>query len=249
MISGRSLPFTTAACPRLMREAGGSTRRTKFGKRVLIRQQTSRGSPTREHAFRSLIAELSKAAVQPHERPLLAQLLASQAPAEAAPVGIRGEAAEEPSEPRRPRPTPATRTPRAQETPPPSSAKTGTLTFDVPLRLTVSFADAPPAAVVPIPAKVGKARAELLEEALNVEDYADRDGYDRRFLGVKVPLPTMKQTPKFGSLLRVPRPARPADRFELRYHRFSILMNKERRLAYRIRLQSQLRSTSHREPR
>ncbi len=79
---------------------------------------------------------------------------------------------------------------------------------------------------------MGKARAELLEEALNVEDYADRDGYDRRFLGVKVPLPTMKQTPKFGSLLRVPRPARPADRFELRYHRFSILMNKERRLAY-----------------
>ena len=42
----------------------------------------------------------------------------------------------------------------------------------------------------------------------------------------------MKPTPRFGNLLRVPRPARPADINELRYHHYSVLMNETRRLAY-----------------
>jgi endonuclease G, mitochondrial len=42
----------------------------------------------------------------------------------------------------------------------------------------------------------------------------------------------MKPRTRFGRALKVPRPARPRDTIELRYHRFSIIMNEERRLAY-----------------
>ena len=77
-----------------------------------------------------------------------------------------------------------------------------------------------------------RAREELLFERLSAGDYADREGYDRRFLGVNVPFPVMKSHPRFGGVLRVPSPARTNDRFELRYHHFSVIMNRKRRLAY-----------------
>ena len=40
-----------------------------------------------------------------------------------------------------------------------------------------------------------RAREELLFERLSAGDYADREGYDCRFLGVNVPFQTWKVTP------------------------------------------------------
>lgn len=73
---------------------------------------------------------------------------------------------------------------------------------------------------------------DLLVEKIDPEDLVDRDGYNRNFLGVRLPLPRLKPSPRFGGLLRVRRPARPEDKHELRYHNYSILMNADRRLAY-----------------
>lgn len=117
------------------------------------------------------------------------------------------------------------------------SAGSRMVSVDIPIRVTVSIGDVA-AAVSPKGDQVTPTAAEslspsdLLVERIYPADYADRDGYDRKFLGVEVPLPTIKRRPRFGRLLRVPRKARPDDTYELRYHHFSVLMNADRRLAY-----------------
>lgn len=113
------------------------------------------------------------------------------------------------------------------------SSGQGTVTFEVPLRITVSLGDIGTESHAPVSARnVSLDRDELLEEKLEPEDYADRAGYDRHFLGVEVPFPTIKERTRFGGLARIPRPSRPRDVNELRYHHYSILMNAKRRLAY-----------------
>lgn len=180
----------------------------------------------------SLLAEFRKLTLDPPARELLAPVLAAQLPPadldrtrEASNSRVRPSVKSQTERPRE-RAARPNRISRRSDVP--------SATIDLPLRLTLSLGgrDAEiDIARAPYAAKRSSA-AELLEEAIEPEEYADRDGYDRRFLGVNVPLPTIKERTRFGKLLRVPRPARRTDRFELRYHRFSILMNEIRRLAY-----------------
>jgi endonuclease G len=182
----------------------------------------------------SLTAAFAKLAVKDHEKPLL-DLLLSAPPSEPGSSVGREEAM-----------TPAPRMPDRDSTSvdrrhveaaavPLSPAKGDNMDFEVALRISISLGEAK-ALGTSRPADVTAQRAaeDLLLERLGAEDYADRNGYDRRFLGgaVSVPFPKMKNGPRFGNALRVPRPARPNDRFELRYHRFSVLMNEGRRIAY-----------------
>lgn len=184
----------------------------------------------------SLVAAISIAPVAPHEHDLFSQLLSAQPPTR---IGDRSEAAEtlgeaqpspavrerEPERRRRPLAVTQPGIPPRRPSGPPASA-----TIELPLRITISLG----AERLLRQAVRGSAQMDrpTLEEALEPEDFADRDGYDRAFLGVTVPLPMVKPEPRFGGALRVPRPARAGDTHELRYHHYSVIMCASRRLAY-----------------
>lgn len=109
--------------------------------------------------------------------------------------------------------------------------------LDVPLQITFSLLGVSKARLntqllSPRPAPLQAPNQALTFEKLDPSDMADRDGYSRTFLGMSVPLPRLKPNPRFGGALVVPRPARAGDRFELRYYNYSIIMCRDRRLAY-----------------
>lgn len=107
---------------------------------------------------------------------------------------------------------------------------TNSTTIEIPLRIIVSLGSHSQAAKSP--RRAPTPRNPVVLEKLGPEDFADRDGYNRRFLGVPLPLPKLKSIVRFGGALVVPRPARPSDPIELRYHNYSIIQCAERRLAY-----------------
>lgn len=185
----------------------------------------------------SLIAAISNAPVAPQEQEFLNQLLSAQPPAR---IGDRSRAQEaigerQPSptvrrqQAERPRrPLTAARPGQATDRPPTPAASA---TIELPLRITISLGGERLLRQV---SALGSTQIDrpTVEEALEPDDFADRDGYDASFLGVAVPLPTIKPQPRFGGALRVSRPARAADTHELRYHHYSVILCAERRLAY-----------------
>lgn len=178
----------------------------------------------------SLIAELTSVRVLDHERSLLDALLSSQ-PSES-PARTRPDESLDPSATQlgyhavaSPRRT-AKREPGQRS----DLSLGGAISFELPLQVVIRLGGKERIMKTVVP-PAGD-RDELLTEALTAVDYVDRDGYDRNFLGVNVPFPTMKSNTRFGGILKIPRPARPTDKFELRYHRFSVIMNKVRHLAY-----------------
>jgi endonuclease G len=187
----------------------------------------------------SLVAAVTSAEVKPEQRGLLDAFLAAK-PAPFAPPPNEPTVAPLPRPDAGPSPRDRDR-PESLDSPRDEAMADGTVrsaagavSFDVPLRITVSLGATAHdrSAQPPVGRRMSLDRAELLTEKLDPEDYADRAGYDRHFLGVNVPLPTIKARPRFGGLARVPRPARPRDVNELRYHHYSVLMSDKRRLAY-----------------
>lgn len=95
----------------------------------------------------------------------------------------------------------------------------GTVTIDIPLRITVQVG-------TPALPPVGGNGATTLsvggssaDEALAIDpDYAGRSGYDENFLGVRLPLPDASALNDVASQ-------------ELKYHHFSVVMHRPRRLA------------------
>jgi endonuclease G len=195
----------------------------------------------------SLVNFIERAPVQPHERDLLNSFLSASPPVV---LGTASEAQENANV------RAATSPPPAPPAPPPvqeadrhetdedttvaaarariaSPEEAAAVTIEVPLRISVALGSS--VAGTSLTARIvdapGAGAAEDLVEALP-PDLADRRGFDRQFLGEKVPMPTIKAEPRFGGLLRIPRPAREADEFELRYHHYSVLMCAGRRLAY-----------------
>lgn len=181
----------------------------------------------------SLIAALSQAQLDPPQAALLKQVLA-KTPSPAT-MPMKKEALE-PREPTRPADDPRRDVERSRPRRPEEKPARNAAEIELPLRISISVGEARYGGEKPYRTTLERPperlRPEVLEEALSPEEYADREGYDRRFLGINVPFPVMKERPRFGGVLRVPRPARPRDVNELRYHRFSIIMNKGRRLAY-----------------
>lgn len=176
----------------------------------------------------SLVASLTSASVPRDARKYLDLFLSAQPPSV---IGIKSEAHERTDATEHDRTgSVGERTSRAADRNPrgigSDRGSDDGVTVTVPLEITVRMGRGEPVAVSAV------TNRDQLTERMGVEDLADRDGYDRNFLGVRLPLPRLKADARFGRLLRVRRPARPADSFELRYHNYSILMNAERRLAY-----------------
>lgn len=196
----------------------------------------------------SLVNFIERAPVQPHERDLLNKFLSASPPVV---LGTASQAQEDAivraatSPPAAPPPPPAP-TPEPKLEPEreeaeaialhapvarAADASVGAVTIEVPLRISIALGGTATGATLTARMARPGGVPDDLAEALP-HDLADRRGFDRQFLGEKVPFPTIKPDARFGGLLRVPRPAREVDEFELRYHHFSVLMCAGRRLAY-----------------
>jgi endonuclease G, mitochondrial len=95
----------------------------------------------------------------------------------------------------------------------------------VPLVITIGVGDRPPGAA---------SAAGVRDEAITIDpDYADRPGYDPQFLGngaLAVALPAL--SPELLPLAAINSLANGEPRFVLPYHHFSVVLNKDRRLAF-----------------
>jgi endonuclease G len=103
----------------------------------------------------------------------------------------------------------------------------GAITLTVPLQITVRLgtaqAGASPAVGLP---------AGLAEEAVSIDpDYSTRKGYEPSFLGTKVALPVLTAAQRASAALNQ-RAVQGQDDTLLHYHHYSVVMNKQRRLAY-----------------
>ena len=95
----------------------------------------------------------------------------------------------------------------------------------VPLRITIGVGNPPTRGAVTTPAA---------DEAITIDPaYADRPGYDPRFLGdgaAEAPLPALSDA--LVPLAAVNSMATGDPRYVLPYHHFSVVLNKDRRLAF-----------------
>lgn len=174
----------------------------------------------------SLVAALAIAPIEDHKRAFLKKALSAQSPTA---VGMRAEAQEAVTK-QTGRLALATEQEQSHGSNDRSSRANQGITFEVPLRISVALGRDGPTGTVR--RSISSTTPEVSLERLDAADFADRNGYDRKFLGVTVPLPIIKKQPKFGGALVVPRPAREGDRIELRYHHYSVVMCSARRLAY-----------------
>src|SRR5262245_1134717 len=92
----------------------------------------------------------------------------------------------------------------------------------------VSNASLPAPAAQDVPSTLQTARVAPVVEKVDIDqsNYAKRSGYDRKFLGIAVPLPTVGSQ-KFGKVLLLPGKKR-----ELKYWNYSVVVNRDRALAY-----------------
>lgn len=117
----------------------------------------------------------------------------------------------------------------------------GSVSFSLPLTITVSLGDSTAVNVATAPAKViesPKADTTTVVEDVAVEklvvdpDWSNRTGYDKDFLDIRVPLPTLSAEIKANSV-EVPAQFRVnGDKHVLAYHHYSLVMNRKRRFAW-----------------
>ncbi|MDQ4033051.1 MAG: DNA/RNA non-specific endonuclease [Actinomycetota bacterium] len=101
------------------------------------------------------------------------------------------------------------------------------ITFTVPVQITVSVGVAGPGNVAV--SATSTAAPPLLEAIQPDTDYAARPGYDANFLGFAVPLPDLTDAIRVKA---VQIEGATPNRYELKYHHYSVIMNAERRLAF-----------------
>jgi endonuclease G len=109
------------------------------------------------------------------------------------------------------------------DVPPPAVATSGDvapLSWTLPLELSIELRHAGVTASV---ASTPPADLEALVEPFHDDDFSDRHGYDPRFLDMEVPLPKVVDKSVVSKL--------DDGTFLLQYEHFSIVMNKDRRLA------------------
>ncbi|GAA4450888.1 DNA/RNA non-specific endonuclease [Nibrella saemangeumensis] len=105
----------------------------------------------------------------------------------------------------------------------PISINNGSITLTIPLTITISLGT---------PIVAGQpASDELGLEAIRPDpDYSNRPGYDPDFLGFNVPLPKLTNSIR-SQALEVPG-GNGANKFELKYYHYSVIMNRRRRIAF-----------------
>lgn len=117
----------------------------------------------------------------------------------------------------------------------------GSVSFSLPLTITVSLGDSIAAKVATAPAQViesPKVDTTAVVEDVAVEklvvdpDWSTRTGYDKDFLDIRVPLPKLSDEIKANSA-EVPAQFRVnGDKHVLAYHHYSLVMNRKRRFAW-----------------
>ena len=112
----------------------------------------------------------------------------------------------------------------------PDAAKSGTISFTVPLHITISLGE-PSSSVRSFSPKPQTDVQFDQSEKIEIDpNYASRPGYQRNFLGFDVPLPTLKPTMKqFAAEVAGAAAENP---YELKYYHYSVIMNKIRRVAF-----------------
>ena len=118
-----------------------------------------------------------------------------------------------------------------REMTPPVNFGSGTSgTFTLPLQITVSLgapAPAPPPVTQPaVSARESTLTESFLEKIEPDQDFDNRPGYDRNFLGFSVPMP------KLGADIKQLAVKVPGSGHELKYYHYSVIMNERRRLAF-----------------
>jgi endonuclease G len=130
------------------------------------------------------------------------------------------------------------RTPTTASEPAPTPAPAGgSVTVTIPLQVTISLgpvvtggSSPAPSTSVDVVSRPDESLLEKVEPDPSDPDYENRPGYETDFLGFEVPFPGLTNVtePKAFAL-----PDQPDDsRFELKYHHFSVIFNKARRLAF-----------------
>lgn len=114
-----------------------------------------------------------------------------------------------------------------------SNGSSKTVTVTIPVRVTVTIGDADAGASA-ADGGGGESDPGAAIESVTPDPsdpgYARRPGYNPGFLGPKVPLPTLTAQVRQDAFVVPDAPA--TRRYELRYHHFSIIFNRRRRLAF-----------------
>ena len=111
----------------------------------------------------------------------------------------------------------------------------GVVTLTVPLEISVRLGTGTPSGLRLVTDSKGAGPSPVVEEAVSIDpDYTNRKGYDSRFLGTgkhQVPLPQLTSAMRAQTATNSAPNASDPD-YVLPYHHYSVVMNKERRLAF-----------------
>ncbi|MGH8573831.1 MAG: DNA/RNA non-specific endonuclease, partial [Gammaproteobacteria bacterium] len=111
-----------------------------------------------------------------------------------------------------------------------SGSRSVTLTVPLHITFTLGVPGAGSTDAIAAPARPATEPDEGLEKVEIDPDYTNRLGYDPDFLGFKVPFPRLTNTSR-RKAFALPEVSGDA-RFQLKYNRYSVIFNKERRLAF-----------------
>jgi endonuclease G, mitochondrial len=174
-----------------------------------------------------LMAFIENAPVKPHEHRLRDELLSGREPLPPARRPLRSDSGASEAPPPWPAGVPG---PPSAVAVPASSAlvsPSASITVTVPVQITMSVGVA---GLGNTPVSVPSPAALPLREAIQPDaDYAARPGYDTNFLGFAVPLPGLTDALRVKA---VQIEGATPNRYELKYHHYSVIMNAERRLAF-----------------
>jgi len=172
-----------------------------------------------------IVAHLSAAAaaVTGAAARLLRELLDATAP----PPDLDGPTPPEPRPEPRPEPTPGP----DEETAMPAPSPAGTVTLTIPLHITVSLGAPGSVPAVAVTQAAAPPPDESQLEKIEIDpDYTTRPGYRADFLGFDVPFPRLSKAAQ-KQAFELPGVTGDA-RFVLKYHHYSVLLNRGRRLAF-----------------
>jgi endonuclease G len=135
-----------------------------------------------------------------------------------------------PPAPAPPRPAEGVAMPRPQPPIPAAAAAPNSVSMTIPLTITISLGGGAAAAQVMAAPAAGVAPGEFTESTKPDQDYSNRAGFDPHFLGFSAPLPAL--TDKSKPLAVTVPGAPPANPYELKYFKYSVIMNGQRHLAF-----------------
>jgi endonuclease G len=180
-----------------------------------------------------LVEFISQARVRAHEAALRDELLGAAPPASSGQTASSATAA----------PPPHPRTREASAMAEAAHAPAGSVTVTIPLHVTVSLGvpthpgsgaglAAPPTAGGPGPAPTASPEAvlEKVEPDPGDPTYRNRPGYDPAFLGFEAPFPRLTNAVRPSAFEVAGAPG--DDRYLLKYHHYSVILNKARSLAF-----------------